>query len=185
MYLEVHKTTEEKMKKTLKVYKEELVGIKAGRANPALLDRIMVDYYGTSTPLKQIANISAPEPRLLVIQAWDANAVPAIEKAIIKSDLGLNPSIDNKVIRLNIPQLTEERRKELIKHLKKLTENAKVAIRNERRDANDHLKKMEKTGELTQDDLRKAEEEVQKLTDRYIEEINKLFEKKEKELLEV
>lgn len=185
MYLEVHKTTEEKMKKTLKVYKEEITGIKAGRANPALLDRIMVDYYGTPTPLKQIANISAPEPRLLVIQAWDANAVSAIEKAIIKSDLGLNPSVDNKVIRLNIPQLTEERRKELIKHLKKLTENAKVAIRNERRDANDHLKKMEKAGELTLDDLRKAEEEVQKLTDKYIEEINKLFDKKEKELLEV
>ncbi|KGG80834.1 ribosome recycling factor [Caloranaerobacter azorensis] len=185
MYLEIHKTAEEKMKKTLKVYKDEITGIKAGRANPALLDRIMVDYYGTPTPLKQIANISAPEPRLLVIQAWDANAVSAIEKAIIKSDLGLNPSVDNKVIRLNIPQLTEERRKELIKHLKKLTENAKVAIRNERRDANEHLKKMEKTGELTQDDLRKAEEEVQKLTDKYIEEINKLFEKKEKELLEV
>ncbi|WP_427338682.1 ribosome recycling factor [Caloranaerobacter sp. DY30410] len=185
MYLEIHKTAEEKMKKTLKVYKEEIMGIKAGRANPALLDRIMVDYYGTPTPLKQIANISAPEPRLLVIQAWDANAVSAIEKAIIKSDLGLNPSVDNKVIRLNIPQLTEERRRELIKHLKKLTENAKVAIRNERRDANEHLKKMEKAGELTQDDLRKAEEEVQKLTDKYIEEINKLFEKKEKELLEV
>lgn len=185
MYFEVHRNLEEKMKKTLKVFKDELASIRAGRANPALLDRVVVDYYGTPTPLKQIANITAPEPRLLVIQAWDANAVPEIEKAILKSDLGLNPSIDGKVIRLNIPQLTEERRKELTKLLKKITENAKVAMRNERREANDTLKKMEKEGEITEDDLRKAEEDVQKITDKYVEEVQKMMEKKEKELMEV
>lgn len=185
MYLEVHRTAEEKMKKTLKVYKEELNNTRAGRANPALLDKITVDYYGTQTPLNQIASISAPEPRTLLIQPWDANSIPNIEKAIMKSDLGLTPSSDGKVIRLIIPQLTEERRKEIIKTLKKTTENAKVAIRNERREANEQLKKMEKDGELTKDDLKKAEEDVQKITDKYIEEIDKLMANKEKELMEV
>ncbi|WP_207666018.1 ribosome recycling factor [Thermohalobacter berrensis] len=185
MYLDVHKEAEEKMKKTIKVYSEELAGIRAGRANPAMLDKIVVDYYGTPTPLKQIASITAPEPRQLLIQAWDANVIPNIEKAIMQSDLGLNPSTDGKNIRLIIPQLTEERRKELTKYLKKTTENAKVAIRNERRDANDKLKKMEKNGELTEDDLKRAEDKVQELTDRYIEEIDKMMERKEKELMEV
>jgi ribosome recycling factor len=185
MYLEVHRIAEEKMKKTLKVYKEELNNTRAGRANPALLDKITVDYYGTQTPLNQIASISAPEPRTLLIQPWDANSIPNIEKAIMKSDLGLTPSSDGKVIRLIIPQLTEERRKEIIKTLKKTTENAKVAIRNERREANEQLKKMEKDGELTKDDLKKAEEDVQKITDKYIEEIDKLMANKERELMEV
>ncbi len=185
MYLDVHKSTEEKMKKTVKVYKEELKSIRAGRANPALLDRVVVDYYGTPTPLKQIANVSAPEPRSLLIQPWDATSIPNIEKAIMTSDLGLNPSNDGKLIRLAVPQLTEERRKDIIKILKKVTEESKVAIRNERRDANEQLKKMEKDGDLTEDDLKVAEQQVQKLTDKYIEEIEKIRKHKEEEIMEV
>ncbi|MDK2917422.1 MAG: ribosome recycling factor [Candidatus Petromonas sp.] len=185
MQLEVHKNCEEKMKKTINVLKEELHSIRAGRANPALLDRIMVNYYGTPTPLKQIASISAPEPRLLVIQPYDTNSIKDIEKAITQSDLGINPSNDGKVVRLAIPMLTEERRKELIKVVKKTGEDAKIAIRNERRDANDSLKKMHKNNELTDDDLKRAEDEVQKLTDKYIDIIDELVNKKEKEVLEV
>lgn len=185
MYLDIHKNTEEKMKKTVKVYKDELKSIRAGRANPALLDRVVVDYYGTPTPLKQIANVSAPEPRSLLVQPWDATSIPNIEKAILTSDLGLNPSNDGKLIRLAVPQLTEERRKDIIKILKKVTEESKVAIRNERRDANEHLKKMEKGGELTEDDLKLAEQQVQKLTDKYIEEIEKIRKHKEEEIMEV
>ncbi|EOD00609.1 ribosome recycling factor [Caldisalinibacter kiritimatiensis] len=185
MYLEIHKTAEEKMKKTLKVYKEELASTRAGRANPAILDKVMVEYYGTPTPLNQLANVSAPEPRTLVVQPFDINSIQDIEKAILKADLGLNPSNDGKIIRIVIPRLTEETRKELIKGLKKTTENARVAIRNERREANDKLKKMEKDGELTKDELKKAEEAVQELTDKYIEEIDKLMDKKENELMEV
>lgn len=185
MYLEVHKSAEEKMKKTLKVYQDEIKSLRAGRANPSLLDRIMVEYYGSPTPLKQIANVSAPEPRTLLIQPWDANSISDIEKAILKSDLGINPSNDGKVIRLSIPQLTEERRKEIIKVLGKTTENAKVAIRNERRDANDQLKKMEKSNEITEDDRKSGEDKVQSLTDKYIEELEKLKDIKEKELMEV
>lgn len=185
MYLNTHKELESKMKKTIKVFDDELGSIRAGRANPSLLDRITVDYYGAQTPLKQIANISTPEPRLLVIQPWDANSIGDIERAILKSDLGVNPSNDGKIIRIAIPQLTEERRKELTKVLKKVTENAKVALRNERRHANDELKKLQKDGELTEDDLKKAEDQVQKITDNYIKEVDKLSDKKEKELLEV
>ncbi|MTI48024.1 ribosome recycling factor [Sporosalibacterium faouarense] len=185
MYLEIHKTAEEKMKKTVKVFQDELKSIRAGRANPSLLDRVMVNYYGTPTPLKQISNVSAPEPRSLLIQPWDASAIADIEKAIQVADLGLNPSNDGKVVRISIPQLTEERRKDIIKVLKKVTEEAKVAIRNERRDANDGLKKMEKAGDLTEDDLKLAEDQVQKLTDKYIEEIEKLRVKKEEEIMEV
>lgn len=185
MYLNVHREIEEKMKKTVKVYKDEQTSLRAGRANPSLLDRLQVEYYGTPTPVKQIANVSAPEPRLLVIQPWDTNALADIERAILKSDLGLNPSNDGKIIRLAIPQLTEERRKDLIKVLKKMTESAKVALRNERRHANDQLKKMQKNGEITEDDLKKAEEQVQKLTDGYIKEIERLHTIKENELLEV
>lgn len=185
MYLEVHKQTEEKMKKSLKAFKDELNTVRAGRANPALLDRITVDYYGAQTPLNQVANISAPEPRLLVIQPWDANIVSQIEKAILKSDLGLNPSIDGKIIRLVIPQLTEERRRDLTKLVKKSAENARVAIRNLRREANDKIKKMQKASEITEDEQKQAEEQMQKITDRYIEEIDSLLDQKEKELLEV
>lgn len=185
MYLDVHKEAEEKMKKTIAVFKEELMGIRAGRANPTLLDKITVDYYGVVTPLKQVASISAPEPRLLVIQPWDSKLIPQIEKAILKSDLGLNPSNDGKIVRLQIPQLTEERRKELVKVVRKNGENAKVAIRNNRRDANDKLKKLEKDKEISEDERKQAEEEMQKITDKFIVEVDKISEKKESELLEV
>ncbi len=185
MYLDVHKQTEERMKKTIKAFKEELNSVRAGRANPTLLDRISIDYYGTQTPLNQIANISAPEPRLLVIQPWDASVVSQIEKSILKSDLGLNPSVDGKIIRLVIPQLTEERRRDLIKVVKKAAENAKIAIRNGRREANELIKKMQKSSEITEDEQKQAEEQMQKITDKYIEEIDNLLAQKEKELLEV
>ena len=185
MYLDVHKEAKEKMGKTVNIYQEELLSIRAGRANPALLDKITIDYYGVMTPLNQVAGVSAPEPRLLVIQPWDANTIPQIEKAILKSDLGLNPSNDGKLIRLPIPQLTEERRKELVKVVRKNSENAKIAIRNSRREANDKLKKMEKSKELSEDDRIMAEEEIQNITDKYIKETDKLTEKKEVELMEV
>jgi len=185
MSLQIHHELEEKMQKTIRVFKEDLHSIRAGRANPALLDRIVVEYYGTPTPLKQISSISAPEPRLLVIQPYDRSAIQPIEKAITQSDIGINPSNDGKMIRLAIPQLTEERRKELIKIVKKNGEEAKVALRNERRDANDKLKKMQKNSELTEDELKKAEDEVQKYTNKYIEIIDELMAKKEQEMLEV
>ena len=155
MNLDVHRESEEKMKKTVEVYKEDLKSVRAGRANPALLDQITIDYYGTATPLKQVASISAPEPRLLVIQPWDVNLISTIEKEILKSDLGLNPSNDGKLIRLPIPLLTEERRKELVKVVRKSAENAKISIRNIRREANDIIKKMEKDKTISEDD-RKA-----------------------------
>ncbi|WP_432665022.1 ribosome recycling factor [Wukongibacter baidiensis] len=183
--LEVHKNFEQKMKKSINVLKEELQSIRAGRANPALLDRITVEYYGSPTPLKQLAGISAPEPRLLVIQPYDANSISDIERAIIQSDLGINPSNDGKIIRLAIPMLTEERRKELQKVVKKTGEEIKVAIRNERREANDKLKKMSKNNELTEDDLKRAEDEVQKMTDKYVKEVDGLISRKEEEILEV
>lgn len=185
MRLEIHDNLEQKMKKSIGVLKEELLSIRAGRANPALLDRITVNYYGSETPLKQIAGVSAPEPRLLVVQPYDASSISDIERAIIQSDLGINPSNDGKIIRLAIPMLTEERRKELQKIVKKLGEEIKVALRNERRDANDKLKKMQKNKELTEDDLKKSEEEVQKLTDKYTKEIDQTISQKEKEILEV
>lgn len=185
MILEVHKESESKMEKTISVYKEELHAIRAGRANPALLDRIHVDYYGQVTPLKQVGSVSAPEPRMLLIQPWDTKLIPAIEKEILKSDLGLNPSNDGKVIRLLIPQLTEERRKDLAKVVKKNSENAKVAIRNTRRDAIEKIKKMEKSKEITEDDRKLAEEEMQKITDKFIAEIDEITKKKEEELMEI
>lgn len=185
MYLELYKEAEEKMKKTISVYKEELQSIRAGRANPALLDKITVDYYGQITPLKQVGSVSAPEPRLIVIQPWDSKLIPLIEKEILKSDLGFNPSNDGKVIRLIIPILTEERRKELTKVVKKNGENAKIAIRNIRRDINEQLKKMEKTKEISEDDKRLAEDEIQKITDKFIEELDVVTKKKEDELMEI
>lgn len=185
MYLSIHKEAEIKMKKTVNVYKDDLLGIRAGRSNPALLDKINVDYYGILTPLNQVASVSAPEPRLLVIQPWDINTIPQIEKAILTSDLGLNPSNDGKLIRLPIPQLTEERRKHLVKLVGKNAEEAKIAIRNTRRDVNDGLKKMEKGKEISEDERIQAENETQNITDKYIGEIDKLTEKKEEELMEV
>ncbi|KAB3536933.1 ribosome recycling factor [Alkaliphilus pronyensis] len=185
MYLETHTKTEEKMKKTIGVIKDELNSIRAGRANPAMLDKISLDYYGTMTPLKQIASVTAPEPRLIIVQPYDKSSMQSIEKAIMTSDLGINPSNDGKIIRLNIPQLTEERRRDLLKVVKKTAEDGKVAIRNERREANDSLKKQQKDGLLTEDDLKKAQDEVQKMTDNYVKMIDEMVAKKEVEIMEV
>lgn len=185
MIKEIEKSMQEKMEKTLNVLKHELSTLRAGRANPTLLDRITVEYYGTQTPLNQLANIAAPEPRVLTISPWDSKIIPSIEKAIQKSDLGINPSNDGKIIRLIVPQLTEERRKELVKVVKKLGEDSKVAIRNIRRDANDQLKKLKKDGKITEDEFKKSEDDTQKVTDKYIKETDKAVEAKEKEIMEV
>jgi len=181
----VHEMLKEKMEKTIHVLKDELHSIRAGRANPALLDHVVVDYYGTPTPINQLANISVPEARMLLVQPYDPSVMSAIEKAILTSDLGINPSNDGKVIRLVMPVLTEERRKELVKVVKKIGENAKIALRNERREANDSLKKMEKDKEITEDNLKSAEEEVQKMTDQYSGTVDNLIHQKEVEILEV
>jgi ribosome recycling factor len=175
----------EKMEKTIETLKRELISVRAGRATPALLDRVSVDYYGTPTPVNQLANITVPEPRLLVIQPWDKGIIQEIEKAIQKSDLGLNPMNDGSVIRIVIPPMTEERRLELVKLVRKMGEDAKVAIRNLRRDANDEIRKQEKAGELSTDESRRKQEEVQKLTDQYIQEVDKLVRDKEQEIMEV
>jgi len=185
MRVQVHKELEEKMKKTTSVLKDELNAIRAGRANPALLDRISVEYYSSKMPLKQIANVSSPEPRLLVIQPYDATAIKDIEKSIQQSDLGINPSNDGKLIRLAFPILTEERRLDLTKLVKKTGENAKIAIRNERRSANEKFKKMQKNSEMTEDDFIKAESTVEDITKEYVEQIDQLVENKENEIMEV
>lgn len=185
MIKEIEKNIQEKMDKTIQVLKNEYVSIRTGRANPALLDRITVEYYGSDTPLNQLANVTAPEARVLNISPWDAKSISAIEKAIQKSDLGMNPSNDGKIIRLVIPQLTEERRKDLVKSVRKLAEEAKVAVRNLRRDANDNLKKLKKDSKIPEDEIKKSEESTQKMTDKYIKEIDKLCEVKEKEIMEV
>lgn len=185
MKLEGHQILEEKMNKTIAVLKEELSVVRAGRANPRMLDKIIVDYYGSATPLKQLATVSAPEPRTIMVQPWDATALESVGKAISSSDLGFNPTNDGKVIRISVPQLTEERRKELIKHVHKIAENAKVALRNERRDANEAFKKMQKNSEITEDDLKTAQEEVQKMTDSNVKEVDELIKVKEKEIMEV
>ena len=185
MISDIKKDTEARMSKTVSVYKEDLLTIRAGRANPSLLDKINIDYYGQATPLNQAASISAPEARLLVIQPWDANLIPEIEKAILKSDLGLNPSNDGKLIRLAIPQLTEERRQELTKVVRKNGESAKVAVRNIRREAMDDVKKLEKNKEITEDEQKVYEEDIQNLTDKHIKLIDQATENKEKELMEI
>lgn len=174
-----------KMEKTKSVLKEDLNTVRAGRANPALLDKVMVDYYGVPSPLKNIANVSAPEPRTLLIAPFDPKSIQDIEKAINVANLGINPSNDGKSIRLVIPQVTEERRKDLTKLIRKMGEDAKVAVRNERRDANDSLKKQEKAGELTEDDLKHDLDQVQKKTDACIKDIDDIVALKEKEILEV
>jgi len=176
---------EEKMKKAIETLKEEFATVRAGRANPHILDKVMVDYYGVPTPIPQVASITVPEARMIVIQPWEARMLKEIEKAIQKSDLGVNPTNDGKVIRLIFPELTEERRKELVKQVKKMAEDAKVAIRNIRREALDEYKKMKKNNEITEDDLKDAEEDVQKLHDKYIEQIEKLLSAKEREIMEV
>ena len=185
MSKDVQAILEEKMQKTISVLKEELNTVRAGRANPALLDRISVEYYGTATPLKNLSNVSVPDPRTLMISPFDPKIIGDIEKAINIQNLGINPTNDGKVIRLVIPQVTEERRKELTKTVKKYGEDAKVAVRNERRDANDELKKQEKAGELTEDDLKKELDSVQKRTDKAIKDIDDIVAAKDKEILEV
>ncbi|WZY01631.1 ribosome recycling factor [Bacillus sp. FSL W7-1360] len=174
-----------RMDKALESLGRELAKLRAGRANPALLDRVTVEYYGTQTPLNQLASVSVPEARLLLVQPYDKSAVGEIEKAILKSDLGLTPSSDGQVIRIVIPALTEERRKELVKIVGKTAEESKVAIRNIRRDTNDALKKQQKDGELTEDALRGATDDVQKLTDSYIEKVDTKAKEKEQEIMEV
>ena len=177
--------TKERMQKTIAVLKTELGSLRAGRANAQLLDRILVDYYGTPTPIQQLGNVSTPEPRMLLISVWDNKAIPAVEKAIQKSDLGINPSNDGKVIRLLFPELNEERRKELVKVVKKKGEESKIAIRAIRRDANEQIKKDEKDSTITEDDRKTLDDKVQKLTDDVIKEIDGILIAKEKEILAV
>ena len=178
------KSHEAKMQKTLDVLSKELAAVRAGRANPHVLDRITVDYYGTPTPLQQVANISVPEARMIQIQPWEASLVKEIEKAIMMSDLGINPSDDGRVIRLVFPELTEDRRKELVKEVKKKAEGAKVAIRNIRRDANDAFKKLAKE-DVSEDEIKELEEQTQKLTDKYIKEVDQMVDVKSKEIMTV
>ena len=185
MLKEDYKVYEDKMKKSIDSVAADFASVRAGRANASVLDRIMVDYYGSPTPIQQIASIASPDPRSLVITPWDTSAVRSIEKAIQESDLGINPSNDGKSLRLLFPQLTEERRKELTKQIAKYAEGGKVAIRNIRRDAMEKFKKLEKSGDLTEDDLKIAEKDIQKLTDDMIKKIDALYAAKEKELMEV
>ena len=174
-----------KMEKTIEVMKHEFNTIRAGRANVAVLDKITVDYYGAPTPIQQIASVSTPEPRMLAIQPWDASALKLIEKAILASDLGINPTNDGKIVRLLFPQLTEERRRDLTKEVKNMAEGGKVAIRNIRRDAIDHFKKAQKASEITEDELKSLEKDMQDLTDKYVKEVDVESAKKEKELMEL
>lgn len=176
--------SKERMEKAIAALKRELSSLRAGRAMPSLLDRIQADYYGSPTPINQMANISTPDPRTLLIQPWDKSSIGEIEKAILKSDLGLTPANDGSVIRIVIPQLTEERRNELVKLTKKFGEEAKVAVRNIRRDANDEIKKLEK-GTISEDESRRHQDEVQKMTDKYIAEVDSVIVAKEKEVLEI
>ncbi|WP_270171806.1 ribosome recycling factor [Paenibacillus sp. SYP-B4298] len=180
----IKKNAEERMEKAIGSLKRDLATLRAGRATPSLLDRVQVEYYGAMTPVNQLANITTPDSRTLIIQPWDKSSLAAIEKAIMKSDLGLTPSNDGSIIRLGIPALTEERRAELVKSTKKYGEESKVAIRNIRRDANDEIKKLEKT-DISEDESRRHQEDIQKLTDRFIAEVDKVLVSKEKEIMEV
>ena len=185
MYQDVIKTAKEKMEKTLAVTTRELATLRAGRANPQVLDKIQVDYYGTPSPINAVANISVPEPRMLVIAPWEAKMVSVSEKAILKSDVGINPSNDGKVIRLVFPELTEERRKDLCKQVRKQVEEGKVALRAIRRDANEQIKKMKKDSVITEDEAKTAETELQKATDNAVKEADRLSAEKEKEIMAV
>ncbi len=176
---------EEKMDKTLSVLQENFSEVRAGRANPAILNKVRVDYYGVPTPINQVAGISVPEARLIVIQPWDMSILKEIEKAILASDIGITPNNDGKVIRLSFPELNEERRKELVKEIKKTAEESKVSIRSLRREGLDEAKKAEKDGEITEDDLKNAENEIQKLTDKKIEQIDAILANKEKEIMSI
>lgn len=185
MVKDLLKRTEDSMKATIEATKKEFNTVHTGRANPALLDRVFVDYYGTPTPVTQVATVTSPEARLIVIQPWVKQTLGDIERAILKSDLGLNPTNDGSVIRISFPPLTEERRKDLVKIVKKIAEDMRIAIRNIRRDANDSLKKMEKEDHVPEDEVKRAMDEVQELTDKYIGIIDELLEEKEKEIMEV
>ena len=180
-----YKNIEETINKTISVYEEKLSEVRAGRANPAILNKVKIDYYGTPTPINQVAGVSVPEARLIVIQPWDVSVLKDIEKAILASDIGINPNNDGKVIRLAFPELTEERRKELVKDIKKMAEEAKVAVRAVRRDGIDEAKTKQKNSEITEDELKNAENDIQKLTDKKIEEVDKILENKEKEIMSV
>ena len=177
------KLYEDKMEKSLDVLLDEYASIRAGRANPHVLDRLRIDYYGTPTPIQQVGNVTVPEARMIVIQPWEKSLLKEIEKAILVSDLGINPTNDGNVIRLVFPELTEERRKDLAKDVKKKGEGAKVAVRNIRRDAMDSIKKMEKAGDISEDDLKQGEEKIQKITDKMIEKVDKALETKTKEIM--
>ena len=185
MYKQVIDTAKDKMGKTTALLKKDLTTLRAGRANPQILDKILVDYYGTPTPLNQLGNISSPEPRMLVIAPWESKMISAIEKAIQKSDIGINPSNDGKVVRLVVPELNEERRKDLVKQVKKMVEEAKVALRAIRRDAMEQLKKLKNDSQITEDDQKRAEDELQKATDAASKECDKLGAEKEKEVMSV
>ena len=182
---ELIKNTEEKMNKTVAVLERDYKSIRAGRANAAVLDRISVDYYGVPTPIQQMAAVSTPEPRVLMIQPWDATTLKTIEKAILTSDIGINPQNDGRVIRLSFPPLTEERRKEIVKDVRKVAEDSKVAVRNTRRDAMEKLKGLKKNNVVTEDDVTNGEKQIQNLTDKYCKEIDELAAIKEKEILEI
>ncbi|PTX58612.1 ribosome recycling factor [Melghirimyces profundicolus] len=185
MLSEIKQDAQKRMEKAIQALKRDLATLRAGRATPSLLDKVTVEYYGSEMPLNQVANISAPEPRLLVIQPWDKSTLGDIERAILKSELGLTPNNDGNVIRISIPALTEDRRAELVKVVKKTGEESKVAIRNIRRDANDEVKKLEKNGDLSEDEARRGQEEIQKMTDRFIKETDRHVEAKESEIMEV
>jgi ribosome recycling factor len=182
---DVLKSAEDRMEKAVQVYKRDLLTVRAGRATPAMLDKITVEYYGTQMPVNQVASVTTPEPRQLVITPWDKGMLSEIEKAIQKSDLGVNPMNDGSVIRLNIPPLTEQRRQELVKVVRKMAEECRVAVRNIRRDANDELKKMEKKGDISEDQVRRGTDKIQAITDKFIAEVDKLTAGKEQELTEV
>ncbi len=180
-----YKFIEEKMDKTISVFSENLSEVRAGRANPAILNKVKIDYYGTPTPINQVAGVSVPEARLIVIQPWDASILKEIERAILASDIGINPNNDGKVIRLSFPELNEERRKELVKEIRKTAEEARVAVRSIRRDGIDEFKKKQKDSEITEDDLHTAEEQIQKITDKKIEEVDTILANKEKEIMSI
>lgn len=182
---EIHHAADDKMNKTINIFKKELASLRAGRANSQVLDRITVEYYGVLTPINQLGNISIPEPRLLLISLWDAKLISEVEKAIQKSDVGINPSNDGKIIRLIFPELTEERRRDLMKTVRKKGEDAKVAVRSIRREANEQLKKLKKDSIITADEMKKTEEDIQKITDEHIKNIDRIIFEKEKEMMEV
>ncbi|MDY6848367.1 MAG: ribosome recycling factor [Geoalkalibacter sp.] len=185
MYDDILKKTRSGMEKAIDALKKDFSKVRTGRASTALLDEVRVDYYGTPTPLNQVGSLTVPEPRMIMIQPWEKNLLPEIEKAILKSDLGLNPSSDGQLIRIAIPPLTEERRKEMVKLVKRMGEEARIAIRNVRRDSNDALKKMEKGKEISEDELKRGEKDIQDLTDQYVKKVDELISSKETEVMEV